>query len=176
MLTAMRRASLRVSSLATEQGGGNLRAVTCSTYECCSAADQSQNEQQDDRADEGIDDRSNKAATDYNADLREHPTSDQAADYTNDSRNPGGGKRRGNFADQSVAVAFNRHTGKPTGSGADDQPNHECLSVLHFFPQFSLPGKAATHENYSRFLRWTRAARSGEATSCSDHLVGAEDQ
>jgi hypothetical protein len=118
MLTAMRRASLRVSSLATEQGGGNLRAVTCSTYECCSAADQSQNEQQDDRADEGIDDRSNKAATDYNADLREHPTSDQAADDTNDSRNPGGGKRRGNVADQSVTAAFNRHTGKPTGFNA----------------------------------------------------------
>src|SRR5689334_1438302 len=60
-----------------------------------SAADQSQNDQQDDCADEGIDDRSNKAATDCNADLREHPTSDQAADDTNDSRNPGGGKRRG---------------------------------------------------------------------------------
>jgi hypothetical protein len=126
-----------------------------------SAANQSQNDQQDDRADEGIDDRSNKAATDYNADLREHPTSDQAADDTNDSRNPGGGKRRGNVADQSVAAAFNRHTGKPTGSGADDQPNQECLSVLHFSPQSSLRGKAATHENYSRFLRWTRAAGSG---------------
>src|SRR5690348_8474331 len=105
-----------------------------------SAADQSQNDQQDDRADEGIDDRSNKVATDFNADLREHPTSDQAADDTDDSRNPGLGERRGNVADQSVAAA-NRHTGKPTGSAADDQPNHECLSVLHFPPNSRCPAK-----------------------------------
>src|ERR1700752_2719405 len=118
-----------------------------------STRDQSQNNQQDDRADEGIDDRSNKVATDYNANLREHPTSGQAADDTNDSRNPGLGERRGNVADQSVAAA-NRHTGKPTGSAADDHPNQECLSVLHFFPQFSLPGKAT--KIYSRFLRQTR--------------------
>src|SRR5215471_5940904 len=94
-----------------------------------SALYQPQNDQQDDRADEGVDDRSNEAAADYNANLREQPTSDQAADNTDD-----------NVADQSVAATFDYHTGKPTGDGADDQPNDECLCV-HVSPHFCLPRK-----------------------------------
>jgi hypothetical protein len=94
-----------------------------------SAADQSQNDQQDDRADEGIDDRSNKVATDYNADLREHPTSDQAADDTDDSRNPGLGERRGNVADQSVAAA-NRPASQPVVPPTISQIMSACPSSI----------------------------------------------
>jgi hypothetical protein len=82
------------------------------------ARDQSQNDQQDNGPNKGVDDRGNEAAADCNADLREQPTCDQAADDTND-----------NVADQSVAAALDHHTGKPTGNGADDQPNDECLCV-----------------------------------------------
>ena len=44
------------------------------------ALDQSQSDQEDNRADEGVDDRGNKAAADCDAELRQQPTSDEAAD------------------------------------------------------------------------------------------------
>jgi Protein of unknown function (DUF1810) len=77
----------------------------------------------------------------YNADLRQQPACDQTTDNPND-----------NVADQSVATALNRHTGKPTCDGADDQPNDECLCV-HVSPQFVNAQKGrASQPCYNRFL------------------------
>jgi hypothetical protein len=104
--------------------GGNLRAATL-----CSAGYQSQNEQQDNRADEGVDDCGNDPAADYDADLWQQPAGDQGADNADD-----------NITDQPVAAAFDRHTGQPTGDGANDQPNDQCLCV-HLSPHFSSPSK-----------------------------------
>ena len=59
------------------------------------ALDQSQNDQQDNRADEGVYDRGNNTAADYDADLRQQPASDQTAENPNDD-----------VADQPVATAF----------------------------------------------------------------------
>jgi hypothetical protein len=104
--------------------GGNLLPVTLS-----STPDQSQNDQQNNRADEGVDDRGNNAAADYDADLRQQPAGNESADNPNDD-----------VADQPVAPTFYDHAGKPTGDGANDQPNDECLCV-HLFPRFSSPSK-----------------------------------
>ena len=86
------------------------------------APDQSQSDQEDNRADEGVDDRGNKAAADCDAELRQQPASDQTAENANDD-----------VADQPVPTAFDQHTGKPTSDGTDDQPNDECLCV-HLSP------------------------------------------
>jgi hypothetical protein len=86
---------------------------------------QSQSDQQDNRADEGVDDRGDHTATDYYADLRQQPASEQTAENANDD-----------VAYQPVATAFDHHTGKPTSDGTDDQPNDECLYV-HLFPPIS---------------------------------------
>src|SRR5215471_10518367 len=91
--------------------------------------DQSQNDQQDNRADKSVDDRGNNTAADYYADLRQQPASDQAAENANDD-----------VAYQPVATAFDHHTGKPASDGTDNQPNDECLYV-HFSPDFCSPGK-----------------------------------
>ena len=50
--------------------------------------------------------------------LRQHPAGNQRADDPDDD-----------VADQSIATAFNNHTGKPAGHGTNDQPNDECLCV-----------------------------------------------
>src|SRR5499427_9604216 len=88
----------------------------------CSAFNQAQNEQQNNRTDEGVDNRGNKTAPDYNAELRQQPTSDEAADYSDDD-----------IPDKPVTAAFDQHTSKPTGDGTDNKPNNECLNV-HLSP------------------------------------------
>jgi hypothetical protein len=87
-----------------------------------SAFNQAQNEQQNNRTDEGVDNRGNKTAPDYNAELRQQPTSDEAADYSDDD-----------IPDKPVTAAFDKHTSKPTGDGTDNKPNNECLNV-HLSP------------------------------------------
>ena len=115
----------------TDQGGGKRRAVISQhgfrlggppqefPYQSlCSAFNQAQNEQQNNRTDEGVDNRGNKTAPDYNAELRQQPTSDEAADYSDDD-----------IPDKPVTAAFDQHTSKPTGDGTDNKPNNECLNV-----------------------------------------------
>src|SRR6516165_5014766 len=119
----------------TNHGGGKRRAVISQhgfrlggppqefPYQSlCSAFNQAQNEQQNNRTDEGVDNRGNKTAPDYNAELRQQPTSDEAADYSNDD-----------IPDKPVTAAFDKHTSKPTGDGTDNKPNNECLNV-HLSP------------------------------------------
>jgi hypothetical protein len=89
-----------------------------------SAFDQSQSDQQDNRADEGVYDRGDHTAADYYADLRQQPASEQTAENANDD-----------VAYQPVTTALDHHTGKPTSDGTDDQPNYECLCV-HLSPRF----------------------------------------
>src|ERR1700720_17100 len=89
--------------------------------------DQPDDDQQDDRADKGVDDRGDKAATDGDADLRQQPTGDECADDADDD-----------VADQSEAAAFHDHAGQPAGNRADDEPNDEGLYV-HDFPLFPVP-------------------------------------
>jgi hypothetical protein len=71
--------------------------------------DQSQNDQQNNRADEGVDDRANGATADYNADPWQQPASDKTTD------NP-----HNDVTDESVAATLNDHTSKPASYGADD--------------------------------------------------------
>src|SRR5579872_1890135 len=78
------------------------------------AFDEPQNEQKDDGADEGIDDRGNEARADIDAEPRQQPAGDQAADDADD-----------NIADQSESAAFDDHAGKPASDRADDQPDND---------------------------------------------------
>jgi hypothetical protein len=75
------------------------------------ARDQSQNDQQDNGPNKGVDDRSNNATADCYANPRQQPASDECADNPNDD-----------VADQPETTAFNHHAGKPTGDGTYDQP------------------------------------------------------
>src|SRR5262249_36356682 len=99
-------------------------------------------DQQDNRADEGVDDRGDNTATDYYADLGQQPASEQTAENANDD-----------VAYQPVTTAFDHHTGKPTSDGTDDQPNDECLYV-HLSPRFLLARKGLVPSQllYSRFF------------------------
>src|SRR6516164_861662 len=97
-------------------------ANTFSISNLCSSFNQAQNEQQNNRADERVDNRGNNTGPDHNAELRQQPTSDKAADDSDDD-----------IPDQPVAAAFNNHTGKPTGDGTDNKPNDQYLYV-HLSP------------------------------------------
>src|SRR5262249_34103661 len=71
-------------------------------------------------------------------------------------------------ADQSVAAAFDHHTGKPTGNAADNQPNDECLCV-HVSPHFCLPGKEPC--SHSFFITDSSPSRAAEAP-CISSVMG----
>src|SRR6516165_2007305 len=106
-----------------------------------STLNQSQSDQQDNRADEGVDDRGDHTAADYYADLRQQPASEQTAENANDD-----------VAYQPVTTAFDHHPGKPTSDGTDDQPNDECLYV-HLSPRFlARKGLVPSQLLYSRFV------------------------
>ena len=51
-----------------------------------------------------------KPPPDYNAELRQQPTSDETADYSDDD-----------IPDKPVTAAFDKHTSKPTGDGTDNK-------------------------------------------------------
>jgi len=129
---------------------------------------QSQCDQQDNRADEGVYDRRDHTAADYYADLRQQPASEQTAENANDD-----------VADQPVATAFDHHTGKPTSDGTDDQPNDECLYV-HLFPRFLLAQKGLVSSQllYSRFFDgpWRREAAGGHSFTLPAHQQKKHDQ
>jgi hypothetical protein len=94
------------------------------------ALDQPDNDQQDHRADEGIDDRGDEAAADGNAKPGQKPARNQTAD---DADN--------NVADQAEAAAFDDHAGEPARNAADDQPDDEAL-CFHVFPLIGVPARA----------------------------------
>jgi hypothetical protein len=83
-------------------------------------------EQQDYRADEGIDDRADDAAAKVEADGRQQISSDNGSHDADD-----------NVADQSKSAALNHHAGEPTGNRTDDQPNY----YTHDTPLTPLPAK-----------------------------------
>src|SRR5271155_675487 len=78
------------------------------------AFDQPDNDQQNHRADEGIDHVGNKAATDEESDPRQQPAGDKRADNADDD-----------VADQPETAALDHHPGKPAGDRADNQPNDD---------------------------------------------------
>src|SRR5271155_3146669 len=89
---------------------------------------QTQDDQQDHRADEGIDDFTNEPRSDRKPDDRQQITGNQAADDADDD-----------VADQSEAATLHDHTGKPTGNRADDQPNNNAHSTPLVSPSRQRP-------------------------------------
>ena len=59
------------------------------------------------------------AAADHDADARQEPAGNQAADDADDD-----------VADQAEAAAFDHHPGEPAGDSADDQPNNNASASI----------------------------------------------